>query len=64
MYRLECAIRSSSVLSFVGLGGIGFRIQMALQDMRFEEVWTYLIFLILLIFIIDQWSARIRGILS
>ncbi|MCR8969912.1 ABC transporter permease [Facklamia sp. 7083-14-GEN3] len=64
MYRLECAIRSSSVLSFVGLGGIGFRIQMALQDMRFEEVWTYLIFLILLIFVIDQWSARIRRILS
>lgn len=61
MYRLECAVRSSSVLSFVGLGGIGFQIQIALQDLRFEEVWTFLFFLILLIYIIDKWSAGVRG---
>ena len=34
LYRLECAIRSSSVLSFVGLGGLGFQINLALQDLN------------------------------
>ncbi|PMB84557.1 phosphonate ABC transporter permease [Dolosicoccus paucivorans] len=62
MYRLECAIRSSSVLSFVGLGGIGFHIQLALQDMRFNEVWTYLLLLTLLIWLIDQWGHAIRTV--
>ena len=34
LYRLECAIRSSSVLSIVGLGGLGFQINLALQDLN------------------------------
>ena len=62
MYRLECAIRSSAVLSFVGLGGIGFQIQIALQDTHFEQVWTYLILLITLVWLIDQWSYQIRQV--
>ncbi len=60
MYRLECAIRSSSVLSFVGLGGIGFQIQISLQDLKYNQVWTFLFFLILMILIIDRWSYEIR----
>ena len=31
MYRFECAIRSSAIMSFVGLGGLGFQIQLSLQ---------------------------------
>ncbi len=60
MYRLECAIRSSSVLSFVGLGGIGMQIQLALQDLKYEQVWTFLIFLVGLIIFIDRWSYAVR----
>lgn len=60
MYRLECAIRSSSVLSFIGLGGIGFQIQLSLQDLKYNQVWTFMFFLIMMIIIIDKWSYQIR----
>lgn len=60
MYRLECAIRSTSVLSFVGLGGIGFQIQLSLQDLRYDQVWTFIAFLVFLILIIDRWGQEIR----
>ena len=60
MYRLECAIRSSSVLSFVGLGGIGMQIQLSLQDLRYDQVWTLLFVLVAMIILIDRWSFAIR----
>ena len=42
MYRFECAIRSSAIMSFVGLGGLGFQIQLSLNDLRYDEVWTFI----------------------
>lgn len=60
MYRLECAIRSSSVLSFVGLGGIGMQIQLSLQDLKYDQVWTLLLFLVVMIWAIDRWSYAVR----
>lgn len=60
LYRLECAVRSSSVLSFVGLGGIGMQIQLSLQDLRYEQVWTLLLFLVVMILLIDRWSYALR----
>lgn len=59
-YRFECAVRSAAVLSFVGLGGIGFRISIALDDLRFGQVWTLLFALVLIIIAIDTWSAQVR----
>lgn len=61
MYRLECAIRSSSILSFVGLGGLGFQIQISLQDLKYDEVWTFLFFLAVIVISIDKWSDLIRN---
>lgn len=61
MYRLECAVRSSTIMSFVGLGGIGFQIQLALQDLNYNAVWTYMIFLTALIVSIDAWSNILRS---
>ncbi len=31
-YRLECGVRAAAVMSFVGLGGLGLQIQLAIQD--------------------------------
>ncbi len=59
-YRFECAIRSAAILSFIGLGGIGFEIQIALSDLRFERVATMLYTLIVLILIVDVVSGRMR----
>jgi phosphonate transport system permease protein len=59
-YRLECAARAAAVLSFVGLGGLGFRITTALDDLAFEKVWTAIFALLLIVVGIDLWSAMAR----
>ncbi len=59
-YRFECAIRTAAVLSFVGLGGIGFRIQIALSDLKFETVATLMYTLVILILAIDLFCGFIR----
>jgi phosphonate transport system permease protein len=64
MYRFECAVRSSTIMSFVGLGGLGYQIQLSLQDLRYNEVWTFMFFLTALVFLIDLWSNLLRKALS
>jgi phosphonate transport system permease protein len=60
-YRLECAVRAAAVLSFIGLGGIGLRIEVALADLNFGQVWTLLAALLVLVVVVDQVSAAVRG---
>jgi len=60
LYRLECALRSSAVMSFVGLGGLGYWIQLALDDLHFHQVGTYILFLIVLVIAVDTWSGAVR----
>jgi ABC-type phosphate/phosphonate transport system permease subunit len=60
MYRYECAVRSSAIMSFVGLGGLGYQIQLSLDDLHYDEVWTFLYFLIILVILIDGWSNMLR----
>lgn len=60
MYRFECAIRASTVMSFVGLGGLGYYIQLSLADLEYSEAFTYLYGLIALIFLIEVWSSQLR----
>ncbi|MDA1258412.1 MAG: ABC transporter permease subunit [Chloroflexi bacterium] len=59
-YRLECAVRAAAVLSFVGLGGLGFRITIALDDLNYDEAWTSIYALVILVAGIDLWSAQVR----
>ena len=41
-YRLECALRSATLLGVFGLGGLGTELQLSLQSLRFAEFWTAL----------------------
>lgn len=59
-YRFECGLRSAAILSFVGLGGLGFQIQIALDDLLFGRVTTYLLVLVALILAVDTWSSLVR----
>ena len=59
-YRLECGIRAAAIMSFVGLGGLGHRIQLSLDDLAYTTAWTYMFFLIGLIIIVDVWSTLLR----
>ncbi|MBV7506535.1 ABC transporter permease subunit [Bacillus sp. sid0103] len=60
LYRFECAIRSSAIMSFVGLGGLGYQIQLSLADLKYDQVWTYVYFLIGLVLLVDLWSNYVR----
>lgn len=60
MYRFECSVRSSAIMSFVGLGGLGYQIQLSLNDLNYDEVWTFLFFLIAIVVLIDAWSNSLR----
>jgi len=60
MYRFECAIRSSAIMSFVGLGGLGYQIQLSLADLKYDQVWSYVFFLIVLVILVDVWSNFVR----
>lgn len=61
MYRFECAVRSSAIMSFVGIGGLGYQIQLSLDDLQYGEVWTFVFFLIILVVMIDAWSNQLRN---
>ena len=59
-YRFECSIRSAAVLGIIGAGGLGYQIFLSLQSLRYEQMWTFLIALILLTGATDFWSAMLR----
>jgi phosphonate transport system permease protein len=59
-YRFECAIRSAAIMSFVGIQGLGYQIQLSLNDLLFRQVWTLLLFMLVLVVLVDQWSSLVR----
>ena len=59
-YRFECAVRSAAILSFVGIQGIGYQIQLSLGDLLFSQVWTLLLVLLAIVALVDFWSGRVR----
>jgi phosphonate transport system permease protein len=59
-YRFECSIRSAAVLGIIGAGGLGYQILLSLQSLRYEQMWTFLIALVLLSGGTDFWSAMLR----
>lgn len=59
-YRLECSIRAAAVLGIIGAGGLGYQMLLSLQSLRYEQMWTFLIALVLLSGLTDFWSALLR----
>lgn len=59
-YRLECAVRSAAVLGVVGVGGLGFQLDLSFETLRYEEIWTLIAALMILSGLIDQWSTTVR----
>jgi phosphonate transport system permease protein len=64
LYRFECGIRSVAVMSFVGIAGLGYQVQLSLNDLLYDQVWTLLLFLIVLITLVDVWSSVVRSRLT
>jgi phosphonate transport system permease protein len=61
LYRFECAIRGAAILGLVGAGGLGYQVMLSLQSLRYEQVWTFLYAMMLLIAVTDWGSSRITG---
>ncbi len=59
-YRLECSVRSSAVLGFFGFETLGYYLRLSFENLHYREVWTFLYTLILLVVILEAWSARLR----
>jgi phosphonate transport system permease protein len=61
LYRWECAIRASAIMGFVGAGGIGQQVELAMRMFQFDEVVTLLAVLLALVAAVDLVSQRIRA---
>ena len=56
LYRLECGLRSSAVLGFVGLPTLGFHLETAFAEGKYSEASALLIIFYLIIATIRNWS--------
>jgi phosphonate transport system permease protein len=55
-YRLECGLRSSAVLGFVGLPTLGYYLRIAFLEGNYAEVWALLILFYLVIATLRYWA--------
>lgn len=60
LYRFECALRSAAVLGFFGITSLGYYIKLSFQNAHYQEVWTYLYAMFLLVILFDWWSGALR----
>jgi phosphonate transport system permease protein len=60
LYQWECNIRTSTVLGFVGAGGIGQELAVSLKLFRYEELSTLVIAVLLLMLAVDALSRVVR----
>ena len=58
MYRLECGLRSSAVLGFVGLPTLGFHLESAFKQGHYSQVWALLFLFYLIIATMRVWIKK------
>jgi phosphonate transport system permease protein len=59
-YRLECALRSATLLGVFGLGGLGNELLLTLQSLQFHELWTSLWLLLAVMLSLETGIAALR----
>ncbi len=55
LYRLECGLRSSAILGFVGLPTLGYTLSSAFMEGHYSVVWALLLLFYLVIATIRYW---------
>lgn len=60
LYNFESNVRSGTILGIVGAGGIGFLLSDRIGAYRWDEAWSIIILIVLMVYVIDTLSARIR----
>ena len=61
LLRLEINVREASVMGFVGAGGIGQELVVAIRKFYYADVSAILVMIILTVFVIDIGTGWIRG---
>jgi phosphonate transport system permease protein len=61
LYQWECNIRASAVVGFVGAGGIGESLGIALRLFRYQELATLILAVIVIVSAVDRISQVIRA---
>lgn len=59
-YRLECALRSATLLGVFGLGGLGNELLLTLQSLQFHELWSGLWLLLAVMLALETSIAGLR----
>ena len=58
LYRLECGLRSSAVLGFVGLPTLGFHLETAFKEGLYSQVWALLFLFYVIIATMRVWMKK------
>ena len=64
LYSLESSVRSSTILGIVGAGGIGLILSDLISAYRWAEAWSVILLIIVMVYLIDGLSERIRRALG
>ncbi|MCP9797782.1 ABC transporter permease [Cyanobium sp. Lug-B] len=59
-YRLECALRSATLLGVFGLGGLGTDLKLTLQSLQFHELWSGLWLLLAVMLALEAGISLLR----
>lgn len=60
LYNFESNVRSGTILGIVGAGGIGFLLADRIGAYRWDEAWSIIFLIILMVYLIDWLSGLIR----
>lgn len=61
LFMFEYNVRSSSIMGFVGAGGIGYYLLGYVQTLRYQELTTALLVTLVVVLAIDRLSALVRA---
>jgi ABC-type phosphate/phosphonate transport system permease subunit len=60
LYLWEFNVRDSTVLGLIGAGGLGLLVSEAVSLFQWERLATLLIVIVLMVWLLDRLSARVR----
>jgi phosphonate transport system permease protein len=58
LYRLECGLRSSAVLGFVGLPTLGFHLETAFKEGHYSEMSALLLIFFVVVGLVRKWMRQ------
>ncbi len=64
LYTLEINVRASTVLGYLGAGGVGLFLQQTMQMFRYERTAIVIIAIFIVVVLVDGLSNRLREALT